>query len=147
MAFGHRSRARPSATDRSSGRTQPARAGHRRPDPWVRRALGKPTPAAVLVEALAWQGSACVLLDPKPSRDLAAVVTGVGGTIWTLGGVLRWDAPPSDPSELANQLVEVLPVDARTKVYRDVARLWVQCSAVSRRYRRQGPPDCRDGPI
>jgi len=66
-----------------------------------------------------------VLLDPKPSHDLAAVVAGVGGTIWALGGELRWDALPSDPSELAYQLVEVLPVDARTKVCRDAARLWV----------------------
>src|SRR5438874_2504609 len=38
---------------------------------------GKTYAAAVLVEALAWQGSACVVLDPKPSRDLAEVVAGV----------------------------------------------------------------------
>jgi hypothetical protein len=68
---------------------------------------GKTYAAAVLIEALAWQGSPCVILDPKPSRDLAAVVTGVGGTIWTLGGELAWDALPQEPSELANQLVEV----------------------------------------
>jgi hypothetical protein len=36
---------------------------------------GKTTAAAVLVESLAWQGSACVILDPKPSRALAEVVT------------------------------------------------------------------------
>jgi hypothetical protein len=79
----------------------------------------------VLIEALAWQGSACVIVDPKPSRALAEVVAGVGGTIWTIGGDRRWDALLADPSELASQLVEVLPVDARTKVYRDAARLWV----------------------
>ena len=66
-----------------------------------------------------------MVLDPKPSKDLAAVVAGVDGTIWTLGGELAWDVLPTDPSELANQLVEVLPVDGRTKVYRDAARLWV----------------------
>ena len=86
---------------------------------------GKTTAAAVLIEALAWQGRACVVLDPKPSRALAEVVAGVGGTIWSIGGDRQWDALPADPSELANQLVEVLPVDARTKVYRDAARLWV----------------------
>jgi hypothetical protein len=73
---------------------------------------GKTYAAAVLIEALAWQGRACVILDPKPSRALADVVAGVGGTIWTIGGDRRWDALPADPSELANQLVEVLPVDA-----------------------------------
>jgi adenylate kinase family enzyme len=36
---------------------------------------GKTTAAAVLVESLAWQSSACVILDPKPSRALAEVVT------------------------------------------------------------------------
>jgi hypothetical protein len=51
---------------------------------------GKTYAAAVLVEALAWQGSACVILDPKPSRDLAEVVAGVGGTIWTIGGTRQW---------------------------------------------------------
>jgi DNA helicase HerA-like ATPase len=86
---------------------------------------GKTTALAVLIEALAWQGIACVVLDPKPSKDLAEVVTGVDGTIWSLGGDRQWDALPADPSELANQLVEVLPVDARTKVYRDAARLWI----------------------
>jgi hypothetical protein len=30
---------------------------------------------------------------------------------------------PRNPSDLAYQLVEVLPVDARTKVYRNAARL------------------------
>jgi len=71
---------------------------------------------ALLIEALAWQDRACVVLDPKPSRDLAAVVAAIGGEIWTLGGPRQWDALPADPSELAHQLVEVLPVDARTKV-------------------------------
>jgi hypothetical protein len=61
------------------------------------------------------QGSACVLLDPKPSRVLAEVVAGVGGAIWSIGGDRQWDALPADPSELANQLVEVLAVDARTR--------------------------------
>jgi hypothetical protein len=100
---------------------------------------GKTYAAAVLVEALAWQGSACVILDPKPSRDLAAVVTGVGGTIWTLGGELAWDALPQEPSELANQLVEVLPVDARTKVYRDAARLWVLVAGQALQRQREYP--------
>ena len=100
---------------------------------------GKTTATAVLVEALAWQGSACILLDPKPSRDLAAVVTGIGGTIWSLGGELAWDALPSDPSELANQLVEVLPVDARTKVYRDAARLWVLVAGQALQRQRERP--------
>jgi hypothetical protein len=86
---------------------------------------GKTTALAVLIEALAWQGIACVVLDPKPSKDLAEVVDGVDGLIWSLGGDRQWDALPADPTELSNQLVEVLPVDARTKVYRDAARLWV----------------------
>ena len=77
---------------------------------------GKTTAGAVLVEALAWQGTACVILDPNPRRALAEVVVGERGTIWTPG--LPWN-----PSELAYHLVEVLPVDARTKVYRDAARL------------------------
>jgi phage terminase large subunit-like protein len=59
---------------------------------------GKTYAAAVLIEAMAWQEQACVILDPKPSRDLAEVVAGVGGIIWMLGGELAWDVLPQDPS-------------------------------------------------
>jgi hypothetical protein len=104
---------------------------------------GKTYAAAVLIEALAWQGSACVILDPKPSSDLAEVVAGVGGTIWTIDGDRQWDALPADPSELANQLIEVLPVDTRTKVYRDAARLWVLVAGQALQRQREHPAVAR----
>jgi hypothetical protein len=63
--------------------------------------------------------------------------------IWTIGGDCRWDALPSDPSELANQLVEVLPVDARTKVYRDAARLWVLVAGQALQRQREHPTVAR----
>jgi hypothetical protein len=100
---------------------------------------GKANAATVPVEALALQGSAGVILDPKPSKALAEVVAGVGGTIWSPGGELAWDALPPDPSELANQLVEVLPVDARTKVYRDAARLWVLVAGQALQWQKDRP--------
>jgi hypothetical protein len=100
---------------------------------------GKTYALALLIEALAWQGRACVVLDPKPSRDLAEVVAGVGGIIWTIGGTRQWDALPDEPSELANQLVEVLPVDVRTKVYRDAARLWVLVAGQELQRQREHP--------
>lgn len=104
---------------------------------------GKTTALAVLIEALAWQGIPCVVLDPKPSRALAEVVAGVDGTIWTIGGERQWDALPADPSELANQLVEVLPVDGRTKVYRDAARLWVLVAGQALQRQREQPTVAR----
>jgi hypothetical protein len=100
---------------------------------------GKTYALALLIEALAWQGRACVVLDPKPSRDLAAVVAAIGGEIWTLGGTRQWDALPADPSELANQLVEILPVDARTKVYRDAQRLWALVAGQALLRQREHP--------
>jgi hypothetical protein len=104
---------------------------------------GKTWALALLIEALAWLGRPCVVLDPKPSRDLAAVVARLGGIIWTIGGPRPWDALPDDPSELANQLVEVLPVDARTKVYRDAARLWVLVAGQALRRQREHPTVAR----
>ena len=100
---------------------------------------GKTYALALLIEALAWQGRPCVVLDPKPSRDLAAVVATIGGVIWMLGGRRQWDALPADPGELANQLVEVLPVDVRTKVYRDAERLWVLVAGQALRRQREHP--------
>ena len=84
---------------------------------------GKTTLARLLIEALAHHRTAGVILDPKPSAQLTAAVAGVGGTIWTLGGELVWDALPDDPTELANQLVEIEPVDGQMRVYRNAARL------------------------
>jgi len=84
---------------------------------------GKTTLAALLVQTLAQNEAAGVILDPKPSRALAETVADVGGTIWSLGGELAWDALPTDPTELANQLLEIEPVDGQMRVYRNAARL------------------------
>jgi hypothetical protein len=86
---------------------------------------GKTWSACSIIQALAGRGMAGIVLDPKPSQDLAEAVRAAGGEVWTIGGELRWDALPDDPSELANQVVEVLPVTAESKVYRDAARLWL----------------------
>jgi hypothetical protein len=50
---------------------------------------------------------------PEHWCDAAAHVACVAGTIWTIGGDRQWDALPADPSELANELVEIPPVGAR----------------------------------
>jgi energy-coupling factor transporter ATP-binding protein EcfA2 len=84
---------------------------------------GKTTLAMLLVQALERNETAGVILDPKPSRQLAEAVAAVDGIIWTLGGALAWDALPDDPTELANQLLEIEPVDGQMRVYRNAARL------------------------
>jgi energy-coupling factor transporter ATP-binding protein EcfA2 len=60
---------------------------------------GKTTTARLLAQALAWHGVAGVILDPKPRRQLAETVAGVGGIVWTLGGDVAWDALPDDPTQ------------------------------------------------
>lgn len=97
---------------------------------------GKTTLAALLVQALATHERAGVILDPKPSRALAEAVASAGGIIWTLGGELAWDALPVDPTELANQLLEVEPVDGQMRVYRNAARL--QALAIGQVLQRKG---------
>ena len=85
---------------------------------------GKTTLAKLLVQALERNQTAGVILDPKPSRDLAEAVAAANGIIWTLGGELAWDALPSDPTELANQLLEIEGGTAIQRVYTNAARLY-----------------------
>jgi hypothetical protein len=97
---------------------------------------GKTNLAQLLVQALAGNQTAGVILDPKPSRDLAATVAAAGGTIWTLGGDLQWDALPDDPTELANQLLEIESTTGEMRVYRNAARL--QALAIGQYLQRKG---------